>query len=199
MSFGFAPEGWALCNGQLLPINQNKALFALLGTTNGGDGQTTFGLPNLQARIPMHAGNGHVFGEAGGEQADTLSVNDTPAHTHAAYGSAVAGDSPIYRATFPAASYDLIVGDGGCSGGCTPTGASSRGWCSTSPGCPRTTAGNRDVPARRTASGGGGRQPIRMHVERFNSPAQRLYDQLGFRWIADKGVYLLLEWNPADA
>ena len=72
MSFGFAPSGWALCNGQLLPINQNQALFSLLGTTFGGNGQTNFALPNLQGRVPMHAGDGHSLGERAGEEAHTL-------------------------------------------------------------------------------------------------------------------------------
>lgn len=82
MSFAFAPRGWALCNGQLLPINQNQALFALLGTTFGGDGRVNFALPNLQARTPIHVGNGHQLGESGGEQAHTLSVAEIPSHTH---------------------------------------------------------------------------------------------------------------------
>ncbi len=82
MSFVFAPKGWALCNGQLLPINQNQALFSLLGTTYGGNGQTTFGLPNLQGRAPMHAGGGHTRGETGGEQAHTLTQSELPAHIH---------------------------------------------------------------------------------------------------------------------
>ena len=73
-SFGFAPKGWALCNGQLLPINQNQALFSLLGTTFGGDGRVNFGLPNLQGKTPIHVGNGHTLGEKGGEQAHTLSI-----------------------------------------------------------------------------------------------------------------------------
>ena len=93
-SFGFAPKGWALCNGQVLPINQNQALFALLGTTYGGNGQTTFALPDLQARIPMHEGNGHSLGERGGEQAHTLSVPEIPGHTHPATCSDVAGAKP---------------------------------------------------------------------------------------------------------
>jgi microcystin-dependent protein len=84
MSFNFAPKGWAMCNGQLLPINQNQALFSLLGTTYGGDGRQTFGLPNLQGRTPMHSGNGHVLGELGGEQAHTLSISELPTHTHTA-------------------------------------------------------------------------------------------------------------------
>jgi microcystin-dependent protein len=82
MSFVYAPKGWALCNGQLLPINQNQALFALLGTTYGGNGQTTFALPNLQGRTPIHVGAGHILGEAGGEQAHTLSWSELPPHTH---------------------------------------------------------------------------------------------------------------------
>src|SRR5437667_11242884 len=82
-SFGFAPKGWALCNGQLLPINQNQALFSLLGTTFGGDGRVNFALPNLQSRTPIHVGNGHTLGEKGGEQAHTLSTTQIPPHTHA--------------------------------------------------------------------------------------------------------------------
>jgi microcystin-dependent protein len=82
MSFGFAPKGWTLCNGQLLPINQNQALFSLLGTTYGGDGRQTFGLPNLQGRAPMHFGAGHILGEVGGEQVHTLLITEIPVHTH---------------------------------------------------------------------------------------------------------------------
>ena len=84
MSFGFPPKGWALCNGQLLPINQNQALFSLLGTTYGGDGRQTFGLPNLQGRTAIHFGNGYALGGNGGEQAHTLSVSEIPNHTHTA-------------------------------------------------------------------------------------------------------------------
>ena len=93
MSFVFAPRGWALCNGQLLPINQNQALFALLGTTFGGNGQTNFALPNLQGRTPIHDGNGHTLGEQGGVQAHTLTVPELPAHTHVAQGSTNNGDT----------------------------------------------------------------------------------------------------------
>src|SRR5919107_2250361 len=84
MSFAFAPKGWALCDGQLLPINQNQALFALLGTTFGGDGRVTFALPDLRSRTPIHVGNGHGLGEKAGEQAHALSVAELPVHTHIA-------------------------------------------------------------------------------------------------------------------
>lgn len=97
MSFGFAPKGWALCNGQLLPINQNMALFSLMGTTYGGDGRVNFALPNLQGRIPIHTGVGHTLGEKGGEQGHTLSNSEMPTHTHTlkAEGSAAAARSNL--------------------------------------------------------------------------------------------------------
>lgn len=111
MSFSFAPRGWALCNGQLLPINQNQALFSLLGTTFGGNGQTTFGLPNLQGKVPIHVGSGHTLGETGGEQAHTITQSEMPTHIHSAVatsanggviiatGNLLAGGSPqLYRA-----------------------------------------------------------------------------------------------------
>ncbi|HXZ29371.1 MAG TPA: tail fiber protein [Terriglobales bacterium] len=87
ISFNFAPKGWALCNGQILPINQNQALFALLGTTYGGNGQTNFALPNLQGRVPVHMGSGFTLGQVGGEAAHTLIISELPAHTHQAVGS----------------------------------------------------------------------------------------------------------------
>jgi microcystin-dependent protein len=92
MSFNFAPKGWAACNGQLLPINQNQALFSLLGTTFGGDGRVNFALPDLRARTPIHVGNGHTVGERGGEQAHTLSVTEIPTHVHSAMASPSNGD-----------------------------------------------------------------------------------------------------------
>jgi microcystin-dependent protein len=82
MSFVFPPKGWALSNGQLLPINQNQALFSLLGTTFGGDGRVNFALPDLRGRVPIHMGSGHTWGEKGGEQAHTLSIAEIPTHTH---------------------------------------------------------------------------------------------------------------------
>jgi microcystin-dependent protein len=81
VSFNFAPKGYALCNGQLLPINQNQALFSLLGTTYGGNGQTTFALPNLQGRVPIHFGS-HTLGEASGQENVTLNISQLPAHNH---------------------------------------------------------------------------------------------------------------------
>src|SRR5882724_11731360 len=92
-SFNFAPQGWAQCNGQLLPINQNQALFSLLGTTYGGNGQTTFALPDLRGNVPIHMGNGHTLGEKGGEQAHTLAISELPTHQHLAQGSSTDGDN----------------------------------------------------------------------------------------------------------
>jgi len=95
MSFGFPPKGWALCDGQLLPINQNQGLFSLLGTTYGGDGRVNFGLPNLQGRAPIHMGSGHTLGERGGEQGHTLSISELPTHTHSLMATSSAGTQLI--------------------------------------------------------------------------------------------------------
>src|SRR5919198_6055177 len=84
ITWNFAPKGWALCNGQLLPINQNQALFSLLGTTYGGNGQTNFALPDLQGRAQIRFGDGHTLGERGGEQSHTLSIPEMPTHVHVA-------------------------------------------------------------------------------------------------------------------
>ncbi|HEX2254762.1 MAG TPA: tail fiber protein [Thermoanaerobaculia bacterium] len=91
MSFVFAPKGWALCNGQLLPINQNQALFSLLGTTFGGDGRVNFALPDLRGRTPIHVGSGHTLGERGGEQSHTLSIAEIPTHTHVLNATSAVG------------------------------------------------------------------------------------------------------------
>jgi len=93
VSFTFAPKGWALCNGQLLPINQNQALFSILGTTYGGDGRVNFALPNLQGRTPIHVGNSHTLGESAGEQAHTLNLAELPGHTHSMTGTT--GDADL--------------------------------------------------------------------------------------------------------
>ena len=95
--FNFAPQGWAFCNGQLMPISQNTALFSLLGTTYGGDGKSTFALPNMQGNVPMHPGQGpgltlHDLGETGGEQFVTLLVSEMPAHAHGVGRNALAGN-----------------------------------------------------------------------------------------------------------
>jgi microcystin-dependent protein len=95
MSFGFPPKGWALCNGQLLPINQNQALFSLLGTTYGGDGRVNFGLPDLQGRAPIHMGSGHTLGERGGEQAHTLTIAEISTHVHSANASTAASTTNV--------------------------------------------------------------------------------------------------------
>jgi microcystin-dependent protein len=92
MSFVFAPKGWALCNGQLLPINQNQALFSLLGTTFGGDGRVNFALPDLRGQTPIHVGRGHTLGERGGEQAHTVSMAEMPTHTHVARSTTAQAD-----------------------------------------------------------------------------------------------------------
>lgn len=87
VSFNYAPQGWAFCNGQQLPINQNQALFSLLGTTYGGNGQTTFALPNLRGQVPIHTGNGHIQGEAGGSSSVTISQQTMAQHMHFAQGT----------------------------------------------------------------------------------------------------------------
>jgi microcystin-dependent protein len=91
ISWGFAPKGWAFCNGQFLPINQNQALFSLLGTTYGGDGRVTFALPDLRGRAPYHVGQGMVEGERAGEEAHTLTLSELPQHNHIPNGSNVSG------------------------------------------------------------------------------------------------------------
>ena len=93
-SFNFPPKGWAACNGQIMPIIQNQALFSLLGTTYGGNGSTTFALPNLQGRVPLDQGNGFTMGQAGGETSHTLVVAEIPSHTHTLMASAAANPRP---------------------------------------------------------------------------------------------------------
>lgn len=132
----FAPLGWALCQGQLMAISQNDALFALIGTTYGGDGQTTFALPNLAGRIPLHQGQGpglapRTMGEQAGTETVTLSASQIPAHTHALIGNsaAAAGTSPAgaLLAATSVASYDtgaaatpMAAGAVGIAGGSQP-------------------------------------------------------------------------------
>ena len=105
-SFAFAPTGWAFCNGQLLPINQNQALFSILGTTYGGDGRVTFGLPNLQGRAPVHFGAGINLGQQGGEESHTLLATEMPGHIHQAQGNSGSPDSPPTGGVWAAATAD---------------------------------------------------------------------------------------------
>jgi microcystin-dependent protein len=109
MSFNFAPKGWALCNGQLLPINQNQALFSLLGTTFGGDGRVNFALPDNRGRVPIHVGSGHTLGERGGEQAHTLSIAEIPTHTHVVNANSSNATTPIAIANLLAAANNLYA------------------------------------------------------------------------------------------
>lgn len=111
-AFQFPPRNWALCNGQLLPINQNQALFSLLGTTFGGNGQTTFALPDLRGRTPLHFGSGtagsYILGEIGGVEAVTLTVNELPAHTHS-LGAAASASSAATAGQMLAAGPELYA------------------------------------------------------------------------------------------
>ena len=113
MSFGFAPKGWALCDGQLLPINQNQALFSLLGTTFGGDGRVNFALPDLRGRLPIHMGGSHTLGERGGEQAHTLSISEIPTHVHSLRGSTTQAStvSPDVNTVVSASTPQSVYGD----------------------------------------------------------------------------------------
>src|SRR5437660_99133 len=90
----FAPQGWAFCNGALMAIDQNDALFNLIGTTYGGDGQTTFALPNLQSRVPVHVGPGFALGQSGGTESVTLTTSQIPAHSHVPLANAGSGSQP---------------------------------------------------------------------------------------------------------
>ncbi|WP_308217152.1 tail fiber protein [Hymenobacter sp. DG01] len=113
VSFNFAPKGWALCHGQLLPINQNQALFALLGTTYGGNGQTNFALPDLRGRVIVSAGEGLTLGQRGGEQAHTLLATEIPAHIHAMKASPATGTTPLSGASGPTVHHYLADNGGG--------------------------------------------------------------------------------------
>jgi microcystin-dependent protein len=123
LSFGFAPKGWAQCNGQLLPINQNQALFALLGTMYGGNGQTNFALPDLRARVPIHMGQGFIQGQNGGEQAHTLTLNEMPMHEHFAVGSSANADAAVPATNFFGAANNMYA----AAGNLTPLHPSSIG------------------------------------------------------------------------
>lgn len=118
--FNFAPRGWAWCDGQLLPLSQNTALFSLLGTTYGGNGKSNFALPDLQGRAPMHPGQGpglslHDLGETGGTETVTLLESEIPAHSHALRGNNTLGDSPVPRGNTLARSANLYQQNSGAN------------------------------------------------------------------------------------
>jgi len=113
ISFNFAPKGWALCNGQQLPINQNQALFSLLGTTYGGDGRVTFALPDVRSRVPI--GQGPQFstlGERGGEEFHTVILSEMPSHLHFANATKLTGNTQFISQTAPSASNNLPAASG---------------------------------------------------------------------------------------
>jgi microcystin-dependent protein len=111
-SFGFAPKGWAQCNGQLLPINQNQPLFSLLGTTYGGDGRTTFGLPDMRSRVGIDQGAGFTLGQRGGEENHTLIMSEMPSHNHGIMADSTSGTTET-----PATNTVLGVGNGASNPG----------------------------------------------------------------------------------
>ncbi len=122
--FNFAPNGWALCNGQLMRIAENSALFSLLGTTYGGDGRTTFALPNLQGRVPIHQGNNHVIGEMGGAEEVTLTISQMPTHTHVGRINATEEDASSKIASSRMLSQVQIYGSGGADEALSPAALS---------------------------------------------------------------------------
>jgi microcystin-dependent protein len=109
----FAPAGWMFCEGQLLPISENETLFQLIGTTYGGDGESTFALPDLRGRLPLHQGNGFILAETGGAEEITLTVSQIPAHSHPMLASAGIGTQPTGQANVLAkvTNIDLYSGD----------------------------------------------------------------------------------------
>ena len=109
----FAPAGWMFCEGQLLPISENETLFQLIGTTYGGDGQSTFALPDLRGRVPIHQGNGFILAETGGAEEITLTVNQIPAHSHPMLASTAPGtqNAPNNNVTASSPSVTLYTGD----------------------------------------------------------------------------------------
>jgi microcystin-dependent protein len=128
--FAFAPKGWALCNGQQLPISQNQALFSLFGTTYGGDGRTTFALPNLQGRTPIHQSSGSTMGASGGEASHTLLPTEMPNHVHQLSASSSVGSQPVPMDAYlgQAAPANPYAAAGGTDTMSAATIASA-GWC----------------------------------------------------------------------
>ncbi|HEY8189010.1 MAG TPA: tail fiber protein [Pyrinomonadaceae bacterium] len=111
ISWNFAPKGWAFCNGQFLPINQNQALFSILGTTYGGNGQTTFALPDFRGRIPIHQGQGFIIGQKGGEEFHTVNQQEMPAHSHVLQGTKTAAATSTLNANMFAQASGGIYGN----------------------------------------------------------------------------------------
>ena len=110
VGFNFPPRGWAFCDGQILPINQNQSLFSLLGTTYGGDGRTSFALPDLRGRTPTHVGDGLNLGMKTGEEHHALQTSEMPIHTHTAQGSSENADAPVPNGFIPAAANNVYAG-----------------------------------------------------------------------------------------
>jgi len=127
MSFGFAPKGWAQCNGQLLPINQNQALFSLLGTTFGGNGRINFGLPNLQGRAPVSMGSGFTLGQLGGEAMHTLITSELPSHSHAANASSATANGSLNPANNYLGGFSNFYNSGGSLTAMVPTTIGNNG------------------------------------------------------------------------
>jgi len=123
ISWNFAPKGWTFCNGQLLPINQNQALFAILGTTYGGNGQTNFALPNLQGRTPLHVGDGITLGQTGGTPSVTITISTLPAHNHVPTANSSAGNTNTPDSTVaPTGNRVLSQSDGSTGSPAQPFG-----------------------------------------------------------------------------
>jgi microcystin-dependent protein len=218
----FASKGWAFCNGQLLPISQNTALFSLLGTTYGGDGKSNFALPNLQGSAPMHPGQGpglslHDLGETGGSDtgSDTVTLlqSEMPAYPHGwtASNAQATNQSPVnemfaggvgsinmYAPTSPASITQLNPGVLPVAGGNQPHNnmmpyLTLNFIIALLPEHRRAGIGTKLLRTLQNEARTAGKT-LTIHVEKFN-PALRLYQRLGFRQIEDKGVYLFLEWK----
>jgi len=129
MAFNYAPvsQGWALCNGQLLPINQNQALFSLLGTTFGGNGQTTFALPDLRGQTPIHVGQGFTLGQKGGEPAHTITISEMPTHTHVLNASSLDANNTLPGSNLFAKAPQQVYVSPGSLTAMQPTSVTSTG------------------------------------------------------------------------
>jgi microcystin-dependent protein len=113
ISWNYAPKGWAFCSGQFLPINQNQALFSLLGTQFGGNGQTTFALPDFRGRAPLHQGQGFLIGQAAGEEFHTITQSEMPAHNHLMQGSNTTADATNIRTPPPNLTPNILAANQG--------------------------------------------------------------------------------------